>query len=269
MREPVELEVLVDGGEVVEPLQHLVEGHRLLVGGEQEGRFDAEGECGDHAEGAEAEPGALEQPGVLGGGAAPDGAVGEDDLQGADLGGERAGVAAGAVGASAGGAGDGLDLDVAHVGEGEALGGEDPVEPVQREAGLDGDGAGRAVDLADGGEGVRADLDAVAGGGDGGEGVAGADGLDGAALFGGAQDLLGQFLRGAGGGGRAGSALWLPAQLVHRVRVAVRPGALRCLLLGGRTGRRGPGRLSPYPWVGREVSQFTGRRLRAVSYTHL
>ncbi len=191
--------MLVDGGEVVQPVQHLVEAHRLLVRGEQEGRFDGEGERGDHAECAEAEPGGLEQLRVLGGGAVPDAPVGEHDLQPADLGGQRPGVPAGAVGAGAGGAGHGLHLDVAHVGEREARGGEQPVEPVQRESGLDGDGAVRVVDPADGGQPVRPDQDAVPGGGDRGEGVARTDRLDALAPVGGAQDLLGQLLRTAGG----------------------------------------------------------------------
>ncbi len=90
VREPVELEVLVDGRQVVQPAEHLVEAHRLLVGGEQEGRLDTEGDRADHPEGAEAQPGALEQLGVLGRRAALHAAVGEHDLQRPDLRGQRA-----------------------------------------------------------------------------------------------------------------------------------------------------------------------------------
>ena len=61
-------------------------------------------------------------------------AVGQHQLQPGDLGGHAADVTAGAVGAGLGGAGDGLHLDVAHVGQRQAARQQLGVQHVQRAA---------------------------------------------------------------------------------------------------------------------------------------
>ncbi len=66
VREPVELEVVVVGGELVEPPERLAPDHRELVGLEGEQRLDPEGERGEDAQCAEADPGDREDVGVLG-----------------------------------------------------------------------------------------------------------------------------------------------------------------------------------------------------------
>src|SRR4051812_30875678 len=60
VREPVELEVLVAVGELVELLHHPVERHRLLVRLEDEGRLALQGDGGDDPECAEPYPGGFE-----------------------------------------------------------------------------------------------------------------------------------------------------------------------------------------------------------------
>ena len=71
-----------------------------------------------------------------------DAAVGQHQLQPGYLGCHAADVTAGAVRAGLGGAGHRLDLDVAHVGQGQAARQQLGVEHVQRAARLDGDRAG-------------------------------------------------------------------------------------------------------------------------------
>jgi hypothetical protein len=52
VREPVELEVLVVRDEAIEPLEHVIDLHRVLDRTEVEARFAAQRDGRDHSEGA-------------------------------------------------------------------------------------------------------------------------------------------------------------------------------------------------------------------------
>ena len=109
----------------------------------------AEGEFNDDAEGTEREQGRPEEGQVVGCAAADELAVGEDKREGCDGLREEAVVEGRAVGSRGDGARDGLGVDTAEVGDGEAMLGEFEAEVVEREAGFEGDEFGGCVDVED------------------------------------------------------------------------------------------------------------------------
>jgi hypothetical protein len=265
MGEPVELEVLVVRGEFVELSDDTGPAHRLLTGLEQEGGDDIERHRGHDAQRAEANPGRVEQAGTgparkaqpagrEPGRAGQHAAVREDQFEARDLRGHAADVTSGAVRAGLGRPGHGLHLDVAHVGQRQAVGQQFGIEHVQRAAGLDGDGAVFCVDRPDRGKPGRAQLNSVAHGG-GGKGVPRAGHPDLQAVLGSPPDLSGNFL----GGGRNGE----PPRAGRDVARPVLP--LGRLVRRAMTAHRPIVPLTPQPSRAARVSQ--PGRVRSVSPT--
>ena len=148
-----------------------VDGLRDLEGG-----LDVEGDAGDDAEGSEMDDGAEELVAVFGAGEGVELAVGGDDLDGGDGGGEVAVVDAGAVGSGGGGSDDGDVGERGEVVDGVAAGVDVGGELAVGDAGADGDGAGLGVEV-DGVELLEGDLRGGAVG-DGVEGVGFAEGAE-------------------------------------------------------------------------------------------
>ncbi len=164
---------LVHGEVFVDDLAHL------------EGGLDVEGDGGDDAECAEVDDGSTEVFGVLLGGDGEEFAVGGDELEGGDGGGEIAVGGAGAVGTGGAGSDDGDVGERGEIVEGIAVGVEPRGELSVGDSGADGDGAVGGVD-GHGVEGFEGDL-VVGAVGDAVEGVAGAEGAE---VVAGADDLL-------------------------------------------------------------------------------
>ena len=150
VRHPPDAGVLLVGPEVGVPaFEDFAEWVQGLGPGDADLGHGAEGEFDDDAEGAEGEQGCAEEGQVVGCAAADELAVGEDEGEGCDGLAEEAVVEGGAVGPRGNGAGDGLDVDAAKVGDGEAVLGEFEAEVMQREAGFEGDEVGGRVDVED------------------------------------------------------------------------------------------------------------------------
>ncbi len=178
VREPVELEVVDRSRPCLEVVEHRIKALGALDRVHHEGRHALDGELHDDAERPQPEPCGGQQLGV---GALVDPqhrAVRGDERHAHHLGGEPAEGRTGAVGSGGGGAGDGLAVDVAHVGEREAEGSQDAGQLVQVGPGPEADPPGRRVVGPQPVEAAQVEHDAVAGG-DGGEAVARADRLDG------------------------------------------------------------------------------------------
>jgi len=150
-----------------------------------EGGLDVEGDVGDDAEGAEVDDGSAEDVGVGGAGEGVEGAVGGDELDGGDGGGEVFVVAAGAVGGGGAGSDDGDVGEGGEVVDGETAGVDDGGELAVGDSGADGDGVGGGVE-GDVGEVFEGDLGSGAVG-DAVEGVAAAEGPE---LWAGGDEVL-------------------------------------------------------------------------------
>ena len=130
VREPVELEVLVVGGELVEPLHHLVYRHRPLVGHQRERLLALQRHRRHDAERADPDAGRCEQLRPLLRRACDDGAIADNQLEPDDLRGEATKLLAGAVRRRRGSTRDGLPVDVTEVGHREPVARQQPVELV-------------------------------------------------------------------------------------------------------------------------------------------
>ena len=179
MREPVELEVVDAEPVALEHGQGVVQGAGRFRRMQRERGHTLEGDRGEDADGAEAEPGGLEEFRFLVGGAAHDGAVREDEGGRAGDGGQAPEPRAGAVGAGGHRAGERLHVDVPEVRHRQAVIPQEPVEVPQPGAGPHRDERARrgGTDLLDAGEPVEGDEHTV-GDGDPGEGVTRPDRLD-------------------------------------------------------------------------------------------
>jgi hypothetical protein len=155
VREDVELEVVVDPVELVEPAQHLVERLGAVDPVDRERPDRAQGDGVDHAERAEADACRPQVAKVATGGELDRVTVGAHELHRLDLRGEVSKPGSGAVGRGRDRAGEALAVDVAEVLERQPelveaavertqddpalnldqarrpIGGEDPVEPVE------------------------------------------------------------------------------------------------------------------------------------------
>ncbi|GAB3964827.1 hypothetical protein GCM10027615_08350 [Plantactinospora veratri] len=150
---------------------------RALVGAEYEGVDAVQGHLGEHAEGAEPDPGRREDVGVPVGGTLQHLAGAGDQGQPGDEGGEAAVAGAGAVGTGGDRPGDRLRVDVAEIGQGQIVSGEHLVERVQGDPSRYGDQPMAGIDPDRSGQ--RGEIDPlVVGAGDRGERVAAADRLD-------------------------------------------------------------------------------------------
>ena len=149
MREPVELEVLVLRGQLIQPAQHLVPAHRLLPRLQQEGGHHPEGDRGDDAESAQANRGRGQQLGPLGRRAGNHLTAGQHQLKTGDLGRYAAAIPPGPMRAGLDGARHRLLLDVAEVGESQAVGEQGLVQHLQRAARFRGYQASLFVDVTD------------------------------------------------------------------------------------------------------------------------
>lgn len=121
------------------------------IGGDLHGEFD------DDAEGAEGDERGAVEIGVFGWRAGDELAVGEEEGDGGDGGGEQAVAERGAVGPRGDGARDGLHVDAAEVGQGEVVGGELGVEVVQGDAGFEAHELSGGLDVEDAVEIVEID----------------------------------------------------------------------------------------------------------------
>ena len=176
MREPVELEVVGRVAALEVLLEHVLQRLGTLDGLQRERRNQLQGHVDDDAEGAEPEGGGTEQLGVLGLADAEELTGCRHERERPDLRRDAAEAPAGAVRARRGGAGDGLPVDVAHVGQAEAVGRQQARELVQAGAGGEGHALALDVDVDDAAEVGEIELHSR-GHGDAGEGVPGADGL--------------------------------------------------------------------------------------------
>ena len=164
------------GKEFVEVVLEDVEGEVAVDHlGDLEGGDDVQRDAGDDANGAEVDGGGVEEVAVLAG-EGVEGAVGGDELDGGDDGGEIAVFAAGAVGGGGAGADDGDVGERGEVVDGEATLVDIWGEGAVGDAGSDGDGVGGGVER-DGVEVLEGDLGG-GGVGDAVEGVGAADGAD-------------------------------------------------------------------------------------------
>ena len=187
---------------------------------QRERRHAAQRDLGQDAERADAEPGGREESAFDRVEQRTTSPVPVTRVDGLHEGGEAAVGGTGAVGAGGDRAGDGLRVDVAEVGHGQAVLGQPALSGVQRHAGLDRDqaGAGRRRPGRRGGA-ARAGL--VVGDGDAGERVAAADRLDRASGRRRLLDERGDLVDGAGVRTSTATACWLPPQLRQRVRRSI------------------------------------------------
>ncbi len=132
-------------------------GKRLgfLAGVELEARHALERDLREHAQGAKAHPGGLEKPGIQGGGALAGLAVRQDDPQGGDGPGESGEGKARSVGRGVDRAGQRLVVDVAHVGQGQAVGLQEAPDVAQPGSRAKADLVGERVDADDAAEVVK------------------------------------------------------------------------------------------------------------------
>ncbi|CDZ92394.1 hypothetical protein RHRU231_950044 [Rhodococcus ruber] len=179
VRKPVELEVVDAEPVALEHGQGVVERPGCFRRMQCERGHTLQGDRGEDADGAEAEPGGLEEFRLGLGGAAHDRAVRKDEGGRARDGGQAPEPGAGAVGAGGHRAGERLHVDVPEVRHRQTVLPQEPVEIPQPGAGPHRDERTRrgGTDLLDAGEPVEGDEHAV-GDGDAGEGVAGPDRLD-------------------------------------------------------------------------------------------
>ena len=143
--EPVELEVVVGRGQLIELLEDLVHRHRALVGQQGERRHAAQRHRADHAERAEADPRGVEQLGPGRGRTRRHRPVRQHELERLHLGGEPAEPGAGAVRPGGQRARQRLRVDVAEVGHGQPEPVQLGVERAQRRPGPHGHQAGPGV----------------------------------------------------------------------------------------------------------------------------
>ena len=134
VREPVELEVVRAVDEGVEVRQGARQGPGILPGPQQEGRHALQGQLRDDAEGAQADPGRLEQVRLVVGVAVVHRSVGEHDPDAAHGIGQAAESCSRAVGARAERAADGLPVDVPEVRHRQPDRGQRVVQLVERRA---------------------------------------------------------------------------------------------------------------------------------------
>ena len=130
--EPVEVGMVVPVDDLVVRRQRLVPGGRPFVGLQDEQRLDLEGQLGEDAEGAQADPGEVEDVRVLVAACLDYLAGSGDQLEAGELCGQAGGDATGAVGAGGHRPGQGLLGDVAHVVQAQAQPFELFVEGLQR-----------------------------------------------------------------------------------------------------------------------------------------
>jgi hypothetical protein len=194
---------------------------------EHEGRHAAQRHRRDRAEGADPDPRRPQQVGVIGGVEPAHAAVGEDQLQALDLGGDVAQFGAGAVGAGRDRAGDRLAIDVAEVLHRQPEPGQLLVEVGEDGAGADLDQARAGVGIPHPAQRLDPDQGAVAHRRLG-EGVAGAGDADLAAGGGGRRDRRGELIA----VGRADDLAWAAALVAGPVDPA--PRARPCACRGHR-----------------------------------
>jgi hypothetical protein len=144
---PVEVEVVVIGRELVEALDHLVQGHLALDPQQPERGHGPQRHLRDDAERAEAHTRGPPRVGVALHIDRHRRAVGPHQLERVDLRGEVSQQAAGAVGSRRRRAGDRLLVDITQVLECEAAGVKHGVQLADRDSGLDRDETRPGVDL--------------------------------------------------------------------------------------------------------------------------
>ncbi len=118
MGEPVELE-MVGAEPVVEAVERLTQRGRRLVGTQPECGYAVERHTRENTESTDSEPGDLEQLGFLFGGALDDRSVGQHRRHRTNLSCETGESRPGAVCSGGDRSGDGLDVDVAEIGQRE------------------------------------------------------------------------------------------------------------------------------------------------------
>lgn len=191
VREPPDTDELALGPKVARPpVKDLAVGVNCLPPSQLEGGHGAEGELGDDAEGAEGKQGCPEQLGVLIGGARTGGSIGEGDLEGDNVFREQAVAGAASMGAGADCAGDGLVVDAAEIGHGEAVAVELVAQLEQANAALHNNQSRLAVNGEDLVEAVEVDEPAGGAGQVGGRVAAAGDDNAAAAAAGEGEQLL-------------------------------------------------------------------------------
>ncbi len=143
--EPVQLEVVVALDVLGQAGEDVGDRVRLFPGTQDERVHAAQGDLGEYADRADADPGRLEDVRVLLGIAGQDRAVAGDQGQRLDERREAAEFRASSVGTGGYRPGDCLRVDVAEVGQGESVTGQQRVERVQRHPGRYRDEARRPV----------------------------------------------------------------------------------------------------------------------------
>ena len=159
VRQPPDARVLLCSPQILVPgIEDMRQRGERLRPSDMGMRSHLKGDLGDDAKGAERDERGAEEIAVLRGRAAHHLPVGEQQTQAQHRVGEQAVRERGAVGGGGDGARDGLVVDAAEVGHGEAVVLGLAVELFEPDAGLHGDDLGVAVDVEDAREVVEAEL---------------------------------------------------------------------------------------------------------------